>query len=738
MALHKEDVMLESNKVDFDQESGIEDAKERTMYNSIQDTNPKDVLINTDAPSRPVFSKLKILFLAYQSIGVIYGDLGTSPLYTFSGTFTSTPDREDVLGALSMIIWTLTLVVCVKYCGFVLSADDNGEGGTFALYSLLSRYANITWNNPNAVSRAGFNRYPTGDIKNVNRSVRTWIEDSIFLRHLINLLAIVGVCMVIADGILTPAQTVLGAVQGLRIQAPGITDAMRTGITEVILIFIFLVQPFGTTKIAVSFAPIVSIWLLLNLACGIYNCIYYDATVFQAFSPYWIYRWFAKHGADGWKMMGGTLLSITGVEALYADLGHFDPTAVRISWLLFAYPCILMAYIGQSAYLVMDTTGEAWSNSFYASVPPQAFWFAFIMGLLAAIVASQAMISACFSILSQAMTLSCFPQLKVVHTSRHYQGQVYIPMANYLLMIGTVAVAGGFQNTTSLGNAYGACVIATAFVTTILMTLLSIIVWRWNVVFALVFLVFFGIIDGAYLTSALRKVPDGAWFTVVLGAVLAMVMGIWRYGSLCQWDFEDILKKNLRKARLVEDTNKPLDTLSTKSFAQKSDMLMVVFDPAGFDLPSAFEHMHSTLKVEPSVVIFCHVRRVNTAMVQPEERFIVFREPTRPLMYRVILRQGYKDLLPETEEELGILLSGHIINLVESLDEAGAIANARDNQITYLSSTSHIVAKPGSFFLKRAFIELYAWLKRNTMENQQALYSVPMNKSVLIGMQCDL
>lgn len=131
---------------------------------------------------------------------------------------------------------------------------------------------------------------------------------------------------------------VLGAVQGLRIQAPGITDAMRTGITEVILIFIFLVQPFGTTKIAVSFAPIVSIWLLLNLACGIYNCIYYDATVFQAFSPYWIYRWFAKHGADGWKMMGGTLLSITGVEALYADLGHFDPTAVRISWLLFAYP----------------------------------------------------------------------------------------------------------------------------------------------------------------------------------------------------------------------------------------------------------------------------------------------------------------------------------------------------------------------------------------------------------------
>ncbi|KAI7877525.1 potassium transporter [Lichtheimia hyalospora FSU 10163] len=739
MSLHK-DVMLEGNKLDLDQESGIEDAKERTMYNSIQDTNPKDILINTDAPSRPIFSKLKIFFLAYQSIGVIYGDLGTSPLYTFSGTFTSTPDREDILGALSMIIWTITLVVCVKYCGFVLSADDNGEGGTFALYSLLSRYAKISWNNPNAVSRAGFNRYPTGDIKNVNRNVRTWIENSIFLRHLINLLAIVGVCMVIADGVLTPAQTVLGAVQGLRIQAPGITDAMRTGITEVILIFIFLVQPFGTTKIAISFAPIVSIWLLLNLGCGIYNCIYYDSTVFQAFSPYWIYRWFAKHGTDGWKMMGGTLLSISGTEALFADLGHFDPTAVRISWLLFGYPCILMAYIGQSAYMVMDTTGEAWSNSFYASVPPQAFWFAFIMGLLAAIVASQAMISACFSILSQAMALSCFPQLKVIHTSQHYQGQVYIPTANYLLMIGTVAVAGAFQNTTSLGNAYGACVIMTTFITTILMTLLSLIVWRWNLAFAFIFFVFFGIIDGAYLTATLRKVPDGAWFTVALGAVLAMVMGIWRYGSLCQWDSEDALKKNLLKARLEEEAY-PLGELSTiakKSTVQESDMLMVVFDPAGFDLPSAFEHMHNVLKVDPSVVIFCHVRRVNTAMVPPEERFIVFRESTRSLMYRVILRQGYKDLIAETEEELGILLSSHIINLVENLDEAGAIANARDNQITYLGSTSHVVAKPGSFFLKRIFIELYAWLKRNTMENQQALYSVPMNKSILIGMQYDL
>ncbi|KAI9269246.1 putative potassium transporter 5 [Phascolomyces articulosus] len=733
-----------SEKLDLDSESILEFGQEKTIFNSIQTKNSKDVLLNTDTPSRAVLSKKTILFLAYQSIGVVYGDIATSPLYTFSSVFTDTPTREDVLGALSIIIWSLTLVVTVKYVIFVLSANDNGEGGTFALYSLLSRYARINWNNPNVAGRAGFDRYPTGDINGVNRGLRRWIENSSFIRHLINLLSIIGVCMVIADGMLTPAQTVIGAIQGLRVEVPSITIAARTGISEVILILIFMVQGFGTTKIGVTFAPIVAIWLVLNLVCGICSVVNYDASMFQAFSPYWIYHWFANHGRQGWEMLSGTLLCFTGVEAIFADLGHFAPSSVRISWLFFAYPCILMAYIGEAACIVADTTGTAWQNPFYASVPPSAFWFAFVMAVLAAIVASQAMITACFSILSQAMTLSCFPQLKVIHTSKKFRGQVYIPVANWLLMIGTVAIAGGFQDTTALGNAYGTCVIATAFVTTILMTLVTIIVWRWNILFSLAFLLFFGLIDGAYLSSALRKVPQGAWFTIVVAVVLSTVMYIWRYGTLRQWDYERVLKLKLRADKLnLVDANGSSDVIAMRSNDQattKLNSVMVVFDPAGFDSPMSFQHLQSALKVDPTVVIFCHHRHINIASVPEDERMIVFKPEGTESTYRIILRQGYKDL-PDTSAEFGIMLSNRIARLLQEEGhqfELDIVTSAQAKQLTYLTNTISVRSKPDSFILHRLVIEMYAWLRRNTMENQQEMLGVPVEKLVQIGIQYEL
>ncbi|KAI7858889.1 potassium transporter-domain-containing protein [Circinella umbellata] len=734
-----------SEKLDLDSESVLELGQEKTIFNSIQTKNSKDVLLNTDTPSRPILSKKTIFYLAFQSIGVIYGDLGTSPLYTFSSVFTDTPTREDILGALSIVIWSLTLVVSIKYVIFVLSANDNGEGGTFALYSLLSRYARINWSNPNVIGRAGFDRYPTGDIKGVNRGLRRWIENSSFIRHLINLLSIMGVCMVIADGMLTPAQTVIGAIQGLRIEVPSITIEARTGISVAILILIFMIQSLGTTKIGVTFAPIVAIWLLLNFACGIWSVYTFDSTVFQAFSPYWIYHWFANHGQQGWEMLAGTLLCLTGVEATFADLGHFSPSAVRISWLCFAYPCILMAYIGEAAVISMDTTGTAWQNPFYAAVPPSAFWFAFVMAVLAAIVASQAMITACFSILSQAMTLSCFPQLKVIHTSKKFRGQVYIPVANWLLMIGTVAIAAGFQDTTALGNAYGTCVISTAFITTILMTLVTIIVWRWNIFLSLAFLLFFGLIDGAYLTSALRKVPQGAWFTILVAVVLSTVMYIWRYGSLRQWDYERVLKLKLRQDKLngldeVENTTAGRTITTATALSTKLNTVMIVFDPAGFDSPMSFQHLQSALQVDPTVVIFCHLRHVNIAAVAEDERMIVFKPEGTESTYRIIVRQGYKDL-PDTSVEFGLMLSNHIARLLQEEghhSEFETIAEAQARQLTYLTSTISVRSKPSSFLLHRFVIELYAWFRRNTMENQQEMLGVPVEKLVQIGIQYEL
>ncbi|KAG0165269.1 hypothetical protein DFQ30_008699 [Apophysomyces sp. BC1015] len=707
------------------------EATRDTLYNKILTSDSKEILTNTDTPSRPIFSTAATLYLAYQSAGVIYGDIGTSPLYVYSSTFSSTPTKEDILGALSMIIWTLTLVVTVKYVVFVLSADDHGEGGTFALYSLLSRYANINWDNPNSITRNGLSRFPTGDIDTFHRGFRSSLENSKVLRHVISFLAILGVCMVLADGVLTPAQSVLGAIQGLEIKVPNISQPAITGISEAILIVVFLVQPFGTTKIGAAYAPIVIIWLVFNFAIGIYNIVLYDTGVLRAFSPYWIYNWFLIHGREGWEMMGGILLSFTGVEALYADMGHFSATSIRISWLFLAYPCLLVAYIGQAAYISMDTTGTAWSNPFYASVPAPAFWFSFIMAILACIVASQAMISGCFSILSQAMTLSNFPQLTVVHTSKKFHGQIYIPTANWILMIGTVCVAAGFPNTTALGNAYGACVTMVTLITTILLSILSLVVWHWNPIFTIIFFLFFGIIDGAYLSATLMKVPEGAWFTILVSIVLSAIMMTWKFGTLLQWSYENRLKSEIHR----KESTPPAST----TFAG----LMVVFDAVGFDIPTVLQQIRSTFMMEPAVGILCHVRHVNISNICPEERMIVFRHSlsATSTVYRVILRQGYNDL-PDHGVDFATQLTSHIAILLkkepDTEREVQALNDAQNFQTMYLSSYTQVYANPKHCLFRRLLVKCYAWLRRNTLENQQKMYGVPTEKLVQIGISYEL
>lgn len=378
----------------------------------------------------------------------------------------------------------------------------------------------------------------------------------------------------------------------------------------------------------------------------------------------------------------------------------------------------------------------------------QAFWFTFVMAILAAIVASQAMISGCFSILSQAMALSNFPQLKVVHTSETHRGQIYIPAANWILMIATVAVAAGFQSTTALGNAYGACVITTAFITTILMTLVIIIVWRWPVPLAILFFLFFGFIEGAYLTSTLRKVPDGAWFTFAAAAVLALIMCIWRYGTIRQWTYEDKLSQAQSESMLLPHSRFP--------------GVLVVFDPVGFDIPTAYQHLRHVFHVQPAVVIFCHLRKVNVPNVKEEERMIVFHSNASSpdtLAYRVVLRQGYNDQ-GQLPMELGDYLCNRILELLEEDDgghsqpqqeeadshkqeEIGSqkkiIETARQYKIAYLSNTVNVSADDKtSNFLKRLVIKIYGFLHRNTVENRQEMFNVPVQQIIQIGMHYKL
>ncbi|PBP19255.1 potassium transporter [Diplocarpon rosae] len=489
-----------------------------------------------DFKKKQIFTGKYLLWLAYQSTGVIYGDIGTSPLYVYSSTFSSEPSYQDLVGVLSVIIWSLTLMVTVKYVLIILYADNEGEGGTFSTYSLLSRFANITKRDPREASLIKMERYVTGDIEGANLRIRSRIENSKFARGLLKTIGVLAVSMVMADGVLTPAQSVLGAVQGLNVVKPDIEKSTIVGTTCGILVLLFLIQPFGTTKLASTFAPIVIVWLGFNAGFGIYNLVKFDHTVLKAFSPSFAFKLLTRNKTEGWRQLGGILLAFTGVEALFADLGAFSRKAIQISWLGYAMPCLLLGYIGQAAYISRNE--GAYSNPFYNAVPPGMLYPSLVVAILAAIVASQAIITATFQLLSQVMKLSYFPQIKVVHTSKVFHGQVYVPFINWLLMLGTVLAAAIYNNG----------------------------------------------VEGVIKLTQL-------------------------YGG---------------------------DDLSTiKGFG-------IFFDKAGETTPLVFSQFLSKLVAAPEVMVFFHLRPLETPSVLPENRYTVTRV-TIPNCYRLIVRHGYMD-----------------------------------------------------------------------------------------------
>ncbi|OCK88413.1 potassium transporter [Cenococcum geophilum 1.58] len=594
-----------------------------------------------DYKKRQVFKGKYLLWLAYQSIGVIYGDIGTSPLYVYSSTFTSDPSYDDLIGVLSIIIWSLTMMVTVKYVLIILHADNEGEGGTFSCYSLLSRFANITKHDPRELSLIKMERYLSGDLRRANRHLRSRIEKSRFARGLLKAIGVLAVSMVMSDGVLTPAQSVLGAVQGLQVVKPDISKGTIVGTTCGILIVLFLIQPLGTTKLASTFAPIVIIWLAFNASFGIYNLVLFDHSVLKAFSPGFAFTFMIRHKTEGWKMLGGILLAFTGVEALFADLGAFSRRAIQLSWLCYTFPCLLLAYIGQAAYI--STHPGAYKNPFFHAAPPGTLYPALIVAVLAAIVASQAMITATFQLLAQLMKLSYFPQIKVVHTSKIFHGQIYVPFLNWLLMIGTVLVAAIYNNTASLGNAYGVCVMFVTLFDTCMVSLTALIVWRLNPLLILFPWLTIACLDGVYLSSALTKVPSGAWFTLALATVLACLFTLWRFGKEQQWLAE--AADRFPTTHLVgkcEDGRIQL----TDRFGGRSLSFIegfgIFFDKAGETTPTVFSQFLTKLVATPQVMVFFHLRPIETPSVPPENRYNVSRLAI-PNCYRLIIRHGYMD-----------------------------------------------------------------------------------------------
>ncbi|KAL9333781.1 hypothetical protein Peur_073920 [Populus x canadensis] len=611
-------------------------------------------------------SCMSVITLAYQSLGVVYGDLSTSPLYvyktTFSGKLSLHEDDEEIYGVLSFIFWTFTLIALVKYIFFVMSADDNGEGGTFALYSLLCRHAKLSILPNQQATDEKLSTYAT------EASADTWQSSalkSLFEKHprfhkMLLIFVLLGTCMAIGDGVLTPTISVLSAVSGVKVKITGLHENYIVIISCVILVGLFSLQHHGTNRVAFLFAPIVTAWLLCISSIGIYNIFRWNRHVFCAISPIYMLKFLKNTGTEGWVSLGGVVLSITGVETMFADLGHFSSSSIKVAFTCVVYPCLILAYMGEAAFL--SKHHEDIQRSFYKAIPESVFWPVFIVATFAAVVGSQAVISATFSMISQCCALNCFPRVKIVHTSSKIYGQIYIPEVNWMLMCLCLAVTIGLRDTNMMGHAYGLAVTTVMFVTTCLMALVMIIVWKKKIIIAVAFLLFFGSIEVLYISASVYKVPEGGWIPLVLSLIFMVVMYIWNYGTMKKHQFD--VENKVSMNRIV--------SLGPSLGMVRVPGIGLVYSNLAIGVPAVFGHFVTNLPAFHQVLVFVCVKSVQVPHVSENERLLISRVgPKEYGMFRCIVRYGYKDLQQENYDFENRLVSG-IVQFVETEEESAS------------------------------------------------------------------
>ena len=440
-------------------------------------------------------SKEKVASLALGAIGVVFGDIGTSPLYALKEVFLSglTIEKLHVLGALSLVFWTLTLIVTIKYAIFIMRADNKGEGGIMALIALALQGSK---GNPKKI-------------------------------HFIVTIGLIGAVLFYGDSIITPAISVLSAVEGLQIIAPSM-ERYVLPITIAVLGGLFMLQAKGSGKMGKLFAPIMCIWFILLAVLGIVNIIKVPE-VLSAINPIYGIELLAESGWHGFLIMGAVVLTITGAEALYADMGHFGLKPIRYAWFGLVFPALLLNYFGQGALLI--TNPEAIQNPFYLLAPTWALYPLLIISTLATVIASQAVISGAFSMTRQAIQLGYCPRMTVLHTSGEEIGQVYVPAINWLLMVAVFILVLSFESSTALASAYGLAVTGTMISTTLLAFIVIQALWKWNKYNSIAFLSIFLSVDLAFIFSNSLKIPTGGWLPLVVGTVLFLIMTTWIKGS---------------------------------------------------------------------------------------------------------------------------------------------------------------------------------------------------------------
>ena len=429
------------------------------------------------------------------ALGIVYGDLGTSPLYTYQaivGAVGGHPSAADALGLLSLVVWTLIVTISVKYCVFVMRADNHGEGGILALMALVT----------SRLSRGG---RVTG---------------------LLVIMGLFGAALIYGDGVITPAISVLSALEGVNV----VTDALKPYVLPAslaILLGLFLVQPRGTANIGRIFGPIMLLWFVTIAVLGLFGVIR-EPVVVTAINPLQGLGFLTRHGWQSFVVLGGVFLAITGGEALYADMGHFGRKPIRSSWYWAVLPALLLSYAGQTALLI--ETPSLTGNPFFKLAPSGTVIPLVVLATVATIIASQAIITGAFSLTRQAMQLGWFPGLMIRQTSDEEYGQIYVPFVNWMMMLGTLGVAAAFGSSDRLAGAYGTAVSTTMLLTTALLYNAMRDIWRWSAVAAVSASGVFLVVDTAFFAANLLKVREGGWFPLLFGTLVFMVMTTWHQG----------------------------------------------------------------------------------------------------------------------------------------------------------------------------------------------------------------
>jgi KUP system potassium uptake protein len=611
------------------------------------------------------------------ALGVVFGDIGTSPLYALRECFLAheklSITQDNVFGVLSLIFWALILVISIKYVALILRADNRGEGGNLALMALV-------------VGRTR-KRAP--------------------LRPLFIFLGLVGTSLLFADAMITPAISVLSAVEGLEVES-ALFRPMVIPLSLIILVFLYVGQHYGTARIGNIFGPIVLLWFAVLAFVGLQS-VWQTPEVLQALNPYHSVRFFTDNGWLGFMVMGSVFLVVTGGEALYADMGHFGRVPIQLAWTCVALPSLLLNYFGQGALLLR--TPEAAANIFYQTVPSWGVLPMVVLATAATVIASQATISGTFSVANSAIQLGYSPRLEVQQTSRESIGQIYMPLVNWVFMLGTIALVLGFRDSSRLAAAYGMAVSTTMLATTLFLYFVALRVWRWPVWAAALLTAPFLCIDMAFFTSNLLKIPAGGWMPVIVGVVIYTLMDTWKKGR-------DILFRKLAEEQL--DLGVFIESLEGGDAPVRVAGTAIFLTARNTGVPRALLHNLKHNKVLHKTVILLTMDAERIPFVPPEERIEI--EPVGHGLIQVTVNYGFLER-PDLPRVLEETVTQHFH--YDPMDT------------TFFLGRETILTGPSPSTLSLWRRQLFAVMSRNALSAAR-FFRLPPNRVVEVGYQVEI